>query len=270
MHPPTNVDWSGVAHAPADARPRIACLVPSLTELLFALGLGEHVVARTGFCVHPRAARQVPKVGGTKDPDLDRLRALAPSHLIVNVDENTREVVAAAREFVAHVIVTHPVQPADNARLYRLFGVLFGRVREAESLAHALAGAMDCARAAARALPREDVLYLIWRKPWMTVSRATYVSATLALAGWDTVPAHAALRYPVVADDDAAWRDARRILLSTEPFAFRQRDAVALAAQWQRSVHLVDGEWTSWYGVRAIAGLRSLAAMRATVASSMS
>lgn len=265
MDPPANVDWSGVAHAPAGARPRIACLVPSLTELLFALELGEYVVARTGFCVHPRAARPVPKVGGTKDPDLDRLRALAPSHLIVNVDENTREIVAAAREFVAHVIVTHPVHPAENARLYRLFGLLFGRVREAELLAQELTGAMECARVAALALPREDVLYLIWRNPWMTVSRATYVSATLALAGWDTVPEHAELRYPVVADDDAAWRNARRILLSTEPFAFRERDAVALAAQRYRSVHLVDGEWTSWYGVRAIAGIRSLTAMRAAI-----
>ena len=121
-------DWAGVVH-PAAPAPRIASLVPSLTELLFALGLGESVVARTGFCVHPKPeVARVPKVGGTKDPDPARLAKLAPTHLIVNVDENRREVVDAARAFVPHVIVTHPLAPTDNPRLYRLFGAIFDRV----------------------------------------------------------------------------------------------------------------------------------------------
>ena len=105
---PTRRGDRSLAHGPSRPRLRIACLVPSLTELLFALGLGPQVVARTGFCVHPREARRVPKIGGTKDPDLARLRALAPTHLVVNVDENRREDVEAARAFVPNVIVTHP------------------------------------------------------------------------------------------------------------------------------------------------------------------
>lgn len=237
--------------------------MPSLTELLFALGLGPHVVARTGFCIHPREARRVPKVGGTKDPDLAKLRALAPTHLIVNVDENRREDVDAAREFVPHVIVTHPLEPADNLRLFALFGQAFGREREAAALARDLADAMAFARQATRGFPRENVLYLIWRKPWMTVSRETYVSASLGLAGWDTLPATASLRYPALAEESCEWRDATRILLSTEPYAFRERDADALRARWRKPVHLVDGEWTSWYGARAPKGLRALASLRA-------
>lgn len=257
-----DTDWAGVAHTPAAGAPRIACLVPSLTELLFAMGLGECVVARTGFCIHPRAARAVPKVGGTKDPDLRRLRELAPTHLVVNVDENRREDVDAARAFVPQVIVTHPQVPADNARLFALFGAVFGRDDEARALTRELDGAIAFAGEATQALPRERVLYLIWRKPWMTVSRETYVSATLAQVGWDTVPAAAERRYPEVADDAAAWRDAARILLSTEPYAFRERDARALASERGTPALLVDGEHTSWYGSRAIAGLRALAAQR--------
>jgi len=112
------VDWTGAHHAPARRAPRIASLVPSLTELLFALELGGHVVARTGFCVHPKpAVRGVPKIGGTKDPDLARLRVIAPTHLIVNVDENRREVVDEARTFVPHIVVTDPREPDDNLRL---------------------------------------------------------------------------------------------------------------------------------------------------------
>lgn len=258
------VDWAGVTHEPAHGTVRIASLVPSLTELLFALDLGDCVVARTGFCVHPRpAVRSVPRVGGTKDPDLARLRALAPTHLIVNVDENRRETVDAAATFVPHVIVTHPAHPDDNPRLYRLFGAIFGREGAAEALCRDYAHARAALAEAVAALPRERVLYLIWRRPWMTVRRDTYVSQTLACAGWDTVPEDAPRRYPEIADDAAAWRDAQRVLLSTEPYAFRRRDADALARAHRKPVELIDGQWTSWYGPRAIDGLRALAAHRA-------
>lgn len=257
------VDWSGVAHPRAGAAPRIASLVPSLTELLYALDLGPHVVARTGFCVHPRdAVRRVPRIGGTKDPDLAALRALAPTHLVVNVDENRRDVVDAARAFVPYVIVTHPMRPVDNPRLYALFGAIFGREDAASRLARDFAAALATLDAAVTGLPRERVLYLIWKKPWMSVARDTYVSATLARAGLDTLPHPAASRYPELGDDDPAWRAVDRILLSTEPYAFRQRDADALAHSTGKPAALIDGEWTSWYGPRAIAGLRALAAWR--------
>ena len=260
-------DWAGVVH-PAAPAPRIASLVPSLTELLFALGLGESVVARTGFCVHPKPeVARVPKVGGTKNPDLVRLAKVAPTHLIVNVDENRREVVDAARAFVPQVIVTHPLAPTENPRLYRLFGAIFDRGCEAEALVECFTAALARLDAAAAQLQRERVLYLIWRKPWMTVSRATYVSATLARAGNVSHPARARSRYPEIADGARAWRDAARILVSSEPYAFRPRDAAALATRWNKPATLIDGEWTSWYGPRAIAGLDALARLRSAHAS---
>jgi len=267
--PATNrrVDWAGVMHAPAGPDARIASLVPSLTELLFALGLGSRVVARTGFCCHPKpAVLQVPKIGGTKDPDIDALRALAPTHLIVNVDENRREVVDRTRAFVPHVIVTHPALPEDNPRLYRLFGAIFGAPEMAEGFASAFLRALAELERVAHELPRERVLYLIWRKPWMTVARDTYVSATLARAGLDTVPARATDRYPIVNDDDIAWTEAERILVSSEPYAFRARDADAIGRERGRPASLIDGEWTSWYGTRAIAGLAALAQWRSSTA----
>lgn len=237
--------------------------MPSLTELLFALGLGDRVVARTGFCVHPRdAVRRVPKVGGTKDVDLEALAATRPTHLVVNVDENRREDVDAARAFVPAVIVTHPLVPEDNRRLYALFGAVFDREAAARALAAEFDAALGELARATAGLPRERVLYLIWKAPWMTVARDTYVSATLARAGFDTLPEDADSRYPRIGDDDAAWRDADRILLSTEPYAFRPRDRDALAATSGKRVDLIDGEWTSWYGSRAIEGLRALARFR--------
>jgi ABC-type Fe3+-hydroxamate transport system substrate-binding protein len=261
------VDWAGTPHPPAGPSPRIASLVPSLTELLFALHLGDQVVARTGFCVHPRpAVRRVPKVGGTKDPDVARLRALAPTHLVVNVDENRREVVEAIGAFVPHVIVTHPLHPDDNRRLARLFGTIFDRADMADALCRGYDAARAALDRACAGLARERVLYLIWRRPWMTVGTDTYIAASLALAGWDVVTLPSGSRYPELADDAPAWHEADRILLSTEPYAFRPRDCAVLREATGKPATLIDGTWTSWYGVRAIEGLRALAGLRAQLA----
>jgi len=265
------IDWAGVEHDRVRGRPRIASLVPSLTETLFALGVGDDVVARTGFCIHPRErVRSVAKIGGTKGPDLRKLETLAPTHLVVNVDENRREDVDAARAFVDHVIVTHPVAPADNARLVTLLGAIFDRDAKAAELAAAIDGAFESLAADVAAFPRERVLYLIWRKPWMTVARDTYVSRTLALAGLDTVEIASTDRYPRLTDDDPAWRLADRVMLSTEPYAFRERDARALRERLARPVDLIDGEWTSWYGSRAAIGARGLRDWRRARAASPS
>jgi ABC-type Fe3+-hydroxamate transport system substrate-binding protein len=249
-----------------DPGARIVSLVPSITETLLALGLREQLVGRTGFCVHPRAqVAAIAKVGGTKDVKLDAVRRLRPSHVIVNIDENEAPTVEALRAFVPHVVVTHPNAPADNRALYRLLGGIFGRASDAERLCASLQDRLDALDAAD--WPDESVLYLIWKEPWMTVAADTYIARTLAAVGWRvTQPpggAAGAARYPRLADLDAAAAEVDRILLSTEPFSFREKHAAELRARWPgKPVDLVDGEWTSWYGVRAIDGLAQLAQFR--------
>jgi ABC-type Fe3+-hydroxamate transport system substrate-binding protein len=260
-------DALGVSHPPLanPANARIACLVPSITETLFALGLGAQVVARTGFCIHPEpAVREVPKVGGTKDVNVGRLLELEPTHVIVNIDENRKATVDQLRKTIPHVIVTHPLVPEDNLHLFRLLGHAFAADDAALKLAQALAEALHHARSVGAQIAPETVLYAIWKNPWMTVSRDTYVSAMLATVGWKTLPAQADKRYPEVPEDDAAWRAADRILLSSEPYSFGDEHVEALQLQWglTRAIELIDGEMVSWYGVRAIAGLRYLAGLR--------
>jgi ABC-type Fe3+-hydroxamate transport system substrate-binding protein len=163
-------DAAGVEHAKAERGARIVSLVPSITELLFALKLDAQIVGRTGFCVHPRdKVRRVPKVGGTKAVKIDAVRALQPTHVIVNIDENERETVEQLREFVPHVVVTHPQTPHDNLSLYALLGAIFDRDKEAQRLAAMLQARLH--EAASRAFAAQNVLYLIWREPWMTVAR---------------------------------------------------------------------------------------------------
>lgn len=234
---------------------RIVSLVPSLTELVCALGLADKLVGRTGFCVHPRElVRRIPKVGGTKTVKLDAVRALAPTHVILNRDENRRETAEALAEFVPNLVITHPLGPLDNLALYRQFGEVFDRRPEAEALCERFQEAYDAAQADAP--PTRRVLYLIWKDPWMAVSRDTYISRTLALFGMQTVPTASGERYPKL--EDLRVPDIDLVLLSSEPYRFRERHCAEAAAQSGRPALLIDGEMTSWYGPRAIAGLAYL------------
>jgi len=259
-------DAVGTLHQRADSSARIVSLVPSITELICDLGLAAQLVGRTGFCVHPREAlRSVPKVGGTKDVNLAKVRALAPTHALLNIDENEKPVAAALAQFVPNLIVTHPLGPLDNPTLFRLLGGIFGREQAAETLCARFGTAHDTLVQAARAWPRQRVLYLIWKDPWMTVARDTYISRTLALAGWDTLPAAATTRYPRVDLDPALLRDVELLLLPSEPYRFRERHVTALRAlpfMQEVPVALIDGEMTSWYGSRAIAGMDYLRRLR--------
>ncbi len=276
MHPTVSTYWHddvGNVHPVAVPPYSIVCLVPSITELLFDLGLGEKLAGRTGFCVHPAPrVKRVPKVGGTKDVDIEKIRELRPTHAVLNVDENPRWVAQALAEFVPHVIVTHPSDPEGNIKLYRLFGGIFGRQRQAEVLETQFLEAYQAAVRETEALPRQRVLYLIWQNPWMTVSRETYISRTLSLVGWDTMPADAAVRYPELLKLSDCFAEVDWVLLSSEPYRFREKHLTELGRLLPEGsrcrIALVDGEMASWYGSRAIRALPYLSLLRRSLAQS--
>ncbi len=194
-------------------------------------------------------------MGGTKSVNLKKIRELAPTHVIVNVDENRKETADALAKFVPNIIVTHPLAPRDNLALYRQIGKAFGKEREAEALCARFESAFEAV--SKNTFRKRKALYLIWKDPWMTVSRDTYVSRTLALFGLDTLPETADARYPKL--DDLDVEGVELVLLSTEPYRFRQSHRDELQTALKKPVYLIDGEMTSWYGPRAIEGLRYLA-----------
>ncbi len=177
------------------------------------------------------------------------------------------------------MIVTHPLGPLDNPPLYGLLGGIFGRESRAADLCEDFQKAYFNAVGACADLPRERVLYLIWKSPWMTVSRDTYISRTLAAVGWDTLDIDSKDRYPKIELTRGLLSGVDRVLLSSEPYAFRERhlDEIRqlLAAagtdfvptpmaepESSATVSLIDGEMTSWYGSRAIEGMKYLARLR--------
>jgi ABC-type Fe3+-hydroxamate transport system substrate-binding protein len=257
----TFIDSLGQQHMAApDAR--IVSLVPSITELLCELGLAPQLVGRTGFCIHPEeVVRAIPKVGGTKDVNIEKIRKLAPTHLVVNIDENEKPTVDQLAEFVPNIVVTHPLAPEDNIALARLMGGIFCAQARADAWCAEFEAELMALRAAPKGTP-QCVLYCIWQDPWMSISRDTYIARMLAEIGW-SIPALGEARYPRFEWNEALLSQVDQVLLSSEPYRFTEAHADALERQLGKPVQLVDGEMMSWYGSRALQGIRYLRGLAA-------
>jgi len=255
------IDAIGQEHTVAES-PRILCLVPSITELLFDLDLADQLVGRTAFCVHPKDwVKQVKSIGGTKQVNMDKVKPLNATHLIVNVDENPKELVDELARFIPHVVVTHPNAPSDNIELYKLLGNIFDRRDQAARLISEFQAARTHAQMTACELPEKKVLYFIWKDPWMTIAPETYISQALMGANMITLPQQSDKRYPEVDLESGILDDVDAVLFSSEPFLFKESHLDEFADTYgiaRDKLHIIDGEMTSWYGSRAIAGLRYL------------
>jgi ABC-type Fe3+-hydroxamate transport system substrate-binding protein len=246
---------------------RIVSLVPSLTEALFALGLGDRVVGATDWCVHPAdALAGVPRVGGTKDPDVAAIAKLRPGLVIANREENTRRTVEGIEAAGIAVWVTYPRTVAEGARLLRELAELGGRTAELGTVVAPVEEAL--AQALARR-PQDParVFCPVWKDPWMAVGGDTYAHDLIELCGGDNVfGATGGRRYPIVREAEIVAAAPEVILLPDEPYDFGSQHAAELRrlpvpASAAGRIHCVDGTLLSWYGPRirrAILLLRSL------------
>jgi len=226
---------------------RIVSLVPSQTELLFALGLGSKVVGVTKFCVHPTAVRQTAAVvGGTKNFDFAKIHALQPDLIIGNKEENHQ----AGMEELA---TRYPVWLSDIPDLpaaldmIRRVGLMGGAQATANALAQQLAAAFT---ALAPPVPAIPAAYLIWRKPYMAAASGTFIDDMLQRAGFRNVFAHLG-RYPELTAAQLAAAAPARLLLSSEPYPFGDKHFAEFREICPTAtIQVVDGELFSWYGSR--------------------
>jgi ABC-type Fe3+-hydroxamate transport system substrate-binding protein len=259
------VDATGVALPTDQPRRRIVSLIPSTTETLCALGLAGALVGVTAYCREPAAVtRTKTRVGGEKDPDLDRIKALAPDLVIANVEENVAAHVEALRASGVPVWVTYPRTVDGALAMLRELGEVTGAREAAARLLAELAPLVARVRAALAPRPPVPVFYAIWRDPYMTVGPDTYAHDVLTLCGAANVFADARERYPAVTLDAVAARRPAVILLPDEPFRFREvhrRDFDAypdVPAVRDGRVLLVDGKPFTWHGPRLADALRTL------------
>jgi len=229
---------------------KIVSLVPSQTELLYDLGLGERIVGVTKFCIYPAHARREARVvGGTKQIHFDRVAALQPDLIIGNKEENEESMIRT-------LALDYPVWMSDIFHLEDALsmiaelGRITGTTEAARTLSHSIASSFNTLRPPHGPAPR--VAYLIWKDPWMGVGRDTFIDAMLRQAGFVNALSDYT-RYPIL--DPSKLADARPdwILLSSEPYPFRKKHQEALQSLLPgvRAL-LVNGEYFSWYGSRLL------------------
>jgi ABC-type Fe3+-hydroxamate transport system substrate-binding protein len=247
---------------------RIVSLVPSLTEVLFAVGAGPSVVAATRYCTEPAdAVAALPRVGGTKNPDLAGIADLEPDLVVMNDEENRREDFDALAAAGLRIFVTDPRTVDDGVALIGRLGEAAGRAESARALAAEQAAGVARVRAGRRNRPPIRYFCPIWKKPWMTFNADTYAHDVLRVAGGENVAAEKGERYPVVTLEEIAALRPEVVLLPDEPYVFGERDLPALAplaatpALAAGRVHFVDGKALAWYGPRISAGLAAFAAL---------
>jgi ABC-type Fe3+-hydroxamate transport system substrate-binding protein len=228
---------------------RIISLVPSQTELLFDLGLNEEVAGITKFCVHPNEwFHSKTRVGGTKQLKIDTIHGLNPDLLLANKEENVKEQV---EELANHypVWVSDVNDPEDAYEMMRQIGIMTDKT----------SGSIDIisnikANFSRLSTPgsRLSTAFLIWRNPYMTVGGDTFIHSMLEAAGFENIFKHLT-RYPEVSIDDLQTAGCQLLLLSSEPFPFKQKHIDELKTHLpQTKIILVDGEMFSWYGSRML------------------
>ncbi|HTY80033.1 MAG TPA: helical backbone metal receptor [Candidatus Bathyarchaeia archaeon] len=249
---------------PAPPR-RIVSLVPSVTELLFALGAGPAVAGCTVFCTEPaEGVATKPRIGGEKNPRLEAIRDLGADLVVANVEENVRGDVETLRSWGIAVYVIYPRRVVDGIRLVRELGELTGHADEGRRMAADLLGALEASRLQLQGRTPRRVFYPIWRRPWMTISRDTYAHDMLHVCGGLNVFAGSETRYPEVTLEEVAQRAPEVILLPDEPYRFRRAHLADFDAHGDvpavrfGRLHLIDGKLATWYGPRIAQALREL------------
>ncbi len=224
---------------------RIVSLVPSQTALLHTLGLETETIGITKFCIHPETWRKTKTiVGGTKNIQLEKVMALQPDLIIANKEENTREQVEA--------LATHfPVWVTDVNNLtdaYRMMEDIGNLTHKTESANHCIQSISKAFEALQMDLPKIPACYIIWKDPYMTVGGDTFISDMMEKAGWQNVCSHLS-RYPCIEVEQIRESRCEWVLLSSEPYPFKEKHIQALSAQLPEcKIRLVDGEMFSWYG----------------------
>ncbi|MEO8584635.1 MAG: helical backbone metal receptor, partial [Acidobacteriota bacterium] len=235
---------------------RIVSLCPSITETLVSLGLLDSLVGVTRYCIHPREALAgIPRVGGTKNPELAAIRALKPDLVFCNGEENRREDIdLLKKEF--RVDVSHPRTVGEIPALLRHFGEMTGREEEGRKISSKVEGALERAEAglrgglAASAPPRFRYVYLIWKDPWMTVGPRTYVADLLRRVGGSSSFEEKTLSespsesdYPTFKEFEILAASPDVVVLPDEPYRFRQEHAQYFRQRLPSSrVVLVSGD----------------------------
>ena len=231
---------------------RIVSLVPSQTELLFDLGLEASIVGITKFCVHPaHFLKEKTIVGGTKQVHVDKIKALQPDIILCNKEENTLKMIQEL-ESIAPVHISDVVTIPDCLELVQGYGNIFSVEEKATDIMQDIELKYTDFKGFIEPMPLLKTAYFIWKKPWIVVGSGTFINSLLQLNHFENYYGTKE-RYPKVTLTTAQVETADVVLLSSEPFPFKQAHKKQMQEFFPHAkVLIVDGEAFSWYGSRLI------------------
>jgi len=250
---------------PAFPPRRIISMVPSQTELLADLGLDDQVVGVTKFCIQPDGwFREKTRIGGTKNPNLERIATLQPDLILGNKEENRKEDIEVLRDqFPVWLSEIYSLQDATEMILQ--VGALSGRPEEAEEIAQKVdQGFLGLEKSRKNPL---RVAYFIWNRPRMAAASNTFINHMIGRLGWQNVFDHLE-RYPEVTDYMIEEAYPELILLSSEPYPYKEKHFPEFQELCPSArVLIVEGDMFSWYGSRLIKAADYLARLNKEISS---
>lgn len=230
---------------------RIVSLVPSQTELLVDLGLEAFLFGITKFCVHPTHLKSKKTiVGGTKNCNFEKIRALAPDIIICNKEENTLTMVEQC-EKIAPTYVSDISTIGDSLEFIMAMGILFSMEASAKQLVDTTREKLEDFELFMANKREKKVAYFIWRDPWMVAANNTFIHRLLAINKFINI-FEDQVRYPTIAMDQLRSLNTDLILLSSEPYPFKEKHFQEIQKYSSAKITLVNGEYFSWYGSRLL------------------
>jgi iron complex transport system substrate-binding protein len=244
---------------------RIISLVPSVTELIFALGAEDRLVGVTDYCDFPPEARRKPSVGGMVVPSLETIVVLRPDLVVATDSGNRQETFGQLRRLGIPVYLVRANRFGEVLEVASRIGELTGRESAVAALTASLRARVDAVARAVSRRPRLRVLYVLWPEPLIVPGRDAIVTDLIQLAGGTSITASEPGDYPRFSIEAAVVRAPEVIVLArhgtgTGPLARDKWDALTeLPAVKAGRVYAVDGNLMHRYGPRVVDGLEHLA-----------
>ncbi len=229
---------------------RIISLVPSITETLFDLGLEKKIVGITDYCIHPKEkVKEVTKIGGTKNPNIELITDLKPDLIIADKNENTQSQVEKLMK-ISPVFVMDVNNYEEALSMILLLGTISDRKQEADEMVTAIQNSFQDLQSLDHS---KTVFFPIWKGPCMTINKDTYIHSMIHKIGLINAFADSDTHYPQVSDQELNDLQPDFVFLPSEPCSYTPEDVVYCKSLFPNAkVIELDGQMFAWYGSRLL------------------
>ena len=256
-------DDTGVVFKPDRNYNRIISLAPSITEILFSLGLGKKVVGVTNYCDYPIIAKNLPKIGGFINPNIEKIISLTPDLIIGTTDGNSKEIISKLRKLKQTVLIFNLSNIKDINRTIKLIGDITGREKEAGQQIESIESAIKEIKNKTKDLSNPKVFYIVGLYPLITVSSGSYVDDLIATVGGINIAKNSYIRYPKYPIETLIENNPDIIIITemTKNDKIIYKEFMAKFKKYfnENKIKIIDSDLVNRPGPRIVEGLKVMA-----------